>query len=91
MSLSLSSLLTTTAALGAVICAILFAAHVLRRTGLAGTSATTRLRLRESLSLDRTRRLHLVACDDRDLLVLAGPNGDMLVGWMPALPGDAAQ
>lgn len=87
MPLSPSSLLTTAAALGAVIGAILFAAHLLRRTGFAGTGGANRLRLEESLSLDRTRRLYLVACDGRDLLVLSGPNGDVPVGWVPAVSG----
>ena len=83
MPLSPSSLLTTAAALGAVLCAILLAAHLLRRTGLAGPSAQ-RLRLQETLALDRTRRLYLVACDGRELLVLAGPSGDASIGWLPA-------
>ena len=85
MPLSPASLLTTAVALGAVLGAILLAAHLLRRTGLAGPGAQ-RLRLRETLALDRTRRLYLIACDGREMLVLAGPSGDAPVGWIPALP-----
>ena len=81
-----SLLLTTVAALGAVIGVIYFAAHIIRRAGFAGTAASSRLRLRESLSLDRARNLYLVACDGRELLVLAGPHGDAALGWIPAPP-----
>lgn len=86
MPLSSSSFLTAAAALAAVICAILFAAHVLRRTGFARPAASSRLQLRETLPLDRTRRLYLVTYDGRDLLMVAGPTGDTLVGWVPAMP-----
>lgn len=82
-----SSFLTAATALGAVICAILFAAYVLRRTGFARPAGSTRLQLREMLPLDRTRKLYLVTCDGRDLLMVAGPAGDTLVGWVPATPG----
>ena len=85
MLLSPASLLTTGVALGAVLCAILLAAHFLRRTGLAGPGAQ-RLRLQETLALDRTRRLYLIACDGREMLVLAGPAGDAPIEWIPAPP-----
>ena len=84
MPLSPSLFLTTVAALGAVVGVIYFAAHIIRRAGFAGTADSSRLRLRESLSLDRARRLYLVACDGQELLVLAGPHGDATLGWIPA-------
>ena len=83
MPLSPASLLTTAVALGAVLSAILLAAHLLRRTGLARPGAQ-RLRLQETLTLDRTRRIYLIACDGREMLVLAGPAGDAPIGWLPA-------
>lgn len=81
MPLSAPAFLTTAAALGVVLGLILLAAHFLRRTGFAQPSGQ-RLRLQETLALDRARRLHLVSCDGRDFLILAGPSGDAPVGWV---------
>lgn len=48
----------------------------------------TRLRQQQVLALDPQRRLHLVRCDHRDVLLLTGgPGGDLVVGWLP--PEDA--
>lgn len=52
--------------------------------GLARPAPGRRLLLREAVALDRTRRLHLVACDGRDLLLLTGGGADVVVGWLPA-------
>jgi flagellar protein FliO/FliZ len=48
-----------------------------------------RLALVQSLALDPRRRLHLVACDGRQLLVLTGGGQDVVVGWLPP-SGEAA-
>ena len=80
------------AALGAV---VLLAAAALRALR-AATSATAkpgrgrrRLAVQDVLALDPKRRLMLVRCDDRNLLLLTGGAGEVSLGWLPA-PGDAA-
>jgi flagellar protein FliO/FliZ len=76
--------LTAAAALAAVIGLVLLGGRLLRAGGLG--SATTpgrRLRVQESLALDARRRLVLVRCDGRDLLLLTGGAQDQVVGWLP--------
>lgn len=87
MPLTPSTLITTFAALALVLGAALLAAHLARRAGFTRRSGTARLALRETLALDRTRTLHLVSCDGRELLILAAPSGAVPVGWLPDVPG----
>ena len=57
-----------------------------------GTRAERRLAVREVLPLDPKRRLVLVRCDGRDLLLLTGGAGDLSLGWVPdpaAVPAEA--
>lgn len=49
-----------------------------------------RLAVHEVLPLDPKRRLVLVRCDGRDLLLLTGGEADLPLGWLPAPAGDAA-
>ncbi len=85
--------LTAVGALGLVLGLVWLFARVVRAAGLARQPGTRRLQLREALALDRTRRLQLVTCDGRDLLVLTGGGADVVVGWLPpgvgGLPGGA--
>ena len=87
-SLSIKAL----AALGAV---VLLAFAALRALRAAAPGAAIpggrrrRLAVQEVLPLDAKRRLVLVRCDDRDLLILTGGAGDVSLGWLPA-PGGAA-
>ena len=83
----LQTVLTAVAALGAVIAAILLAGRAARHARLNRQGTGRRLVLREALALDRTRRLHLVACDGRDLLLLTGGGADQVVAWLPPVPG----
>ena len=59
------------------------------RPGWPRPGAGRRSQQRETLALDRTRRLHLVACDGRDLLLLTGGATDVVVGWLPLREGEA--
>ncbi|MGI4952296.1 MAG: hypothetical protein ACRYGM_10855 [Janthinobacterium lividum] len=43
----------------------------------------------ESIALDRSRNLHLVRWDGREVMLLTGGNGDLVVGWHPASVGPA--
>ena len=75
--------LTAVGALGLVLGLVWLLARVVRVAGLARQPSTRRLHLREALALDRNRRLQLVTCDGRDLLVLTGGGADVVVGWLP--------
>lgn len=77
-------LLTAVGALGLVLGLVWLLARGVRAAGLARQPGARRLHLREGLALDRTRRLHLVACDGRDLLLLTGGGADVVVAWLPA-------
>jgi flagellar protein FliO/FliZ len=44
--------------------------------------AGRRLQLAESLALDTRRRLLLLRCDGRELLLLTGGGQDIVLGWL---------
>lgn len=56
---------------------------ILKRSGLSGASFTPsakrRLKMVEYLPLDGRRRLVLVRCDDREHLLVLGPQGETVV------------
>ncbi len=86
-SLSLKAL----AALGAVVLLAFAALRALRAAtaGAAKPGGRRRLGVQEVLALDPKRRLVLVRCDGRDLLLLTGGAREVSLGWLPA-PGDGA-
>lgn len=75
--------LTAAAALAGVLAVILLAARLARRAGLAPRAGAGRLRVEEALALDARRRLLIVRCDGRALLLLTGGAQDQVVGWLP--------
>lgn len=81
MSTFLQTVLTAGAALGAVLGIILLAGRGARVLRLARPEVGRRLALREALALDRTRRLVLVSCDGRDLLLLTGGGVQRIKLW----------
>ena len=92
MPLDPSLTIKALAALGAV---VLLAFAALRALRAAAPGAAIpggrhrRFAVQEVLPLDPKRRLVLVRCDDRDLLILTGGAGDVSLGWLP-VPGGAA-
>ncbi len=38
--------------------------------------------LRESIALDPRRRIHLVQCGERQVILLTGGGQDVVIGWM---------
>lgn len=82
MSPFIQTVLTALAALGAVLGIVLLAGRSVLALRLARPGAGRRLVLREALALDRSRRLCLVACDGRELLLLTGGGADQVVGWV---------
>jgi flagellar protein FliO/FliZ len=90
----LSGLITTLGALGAVLGLVLVFAGVVRHTGLGRqfgpgrVQGGPRLTVIDTLTLDRTRRLHVILWEGRELVLLTGGPVDQVVGWVP--PGDRA-
>lgn len=82
------SFLLPVGSLAAVLALIFLVARVARafRFVRPGANSGRRLRVLESLPLDPKRRLVLVECDGRSVLLLAGVQ-DHVVGWLrePAL------
>jgi flagellar protein FliO/FliZ len=77
--------LTALAALLAVVGALLLAGRAARAAGL-GTRPGRRLAVEETLALDGRRRVTLLRCEDRHLLLLTGGAQEVLLGWLPAEP-----
>ena len=84
MPVSLPTILTSVAALAAVLGLVLLAGRAARATGLTRIGANHRLGLSETLVIDRTRSLRIVRCDGRELLLLVGGSADVVIGWLPA-------
>ena len=81
-------LLSAAAALAVVLAAIMLIGRVARLTRFAGQNGRNagQLKLLETLSLDPRRRLLLVTCDGRRVLLLTGQQ-DRVVGWLPDQAG----
>jgi len=79
------SLLTAAAALAAVIALIWVAGRAARLSGMAHRPAHGRsLEVEDVIALDARRRLHLVQCQDKRVLLLTGGAQDLVVGWIDA-------
>lgn len=83
MSLTLTNWLTAGIALVFVLGLILLLARVLRATGLAPQTAGQRLKLQEALALDARRRVIILRCDGREVVLLTGGPQDLCLGWLP--------
>jgi flagellar protein FliO/FliZ len=58
-------------------------ARLLQFTGWRAAPQTGRsLIVRETVALDPRRRLHLIECADRRVIVLTGGSQDLVVGWV---------
>jgi flagellar protein FliO/FliZ len=83
MTLSLANWLTAGIALLFVLGLILLLARLLRATGLAPQTSGQRLKLQEVLALDARRRVVILRCDGRDVLLMTGGPQDLCLGWLP--------
>ncbi len=79
---SLSSLTMACAALAAVLALIWVTQRAVRLGGLGRSRAGARLALIEAMALDPRRKLQLIRCDDRAVLLLTGGTQDIVVGWL---------
>jgi len=83
MAVSVSTVLTTVAALGAVLVLIWLAGRLARFGGVAQRPASGRLlAVQDVLALGPRHRLYLVSCDERRILLLVGGTQDTVVGWL---------
>jgi len=80
---TVGSLLLAGGALAAVLGMIWLAQRSARLGGVGKFRAGARLGVQESFALDPRRRLHLIRCDDRFVLLLTGGAQDVVVGWLP--------
>jgi len=84
MNSTLTSLLTACAALVAVLGMIWLAARLARASRLATLPESNRtLAVRDVIHLDSRRRLYVVGCQNRIVLLLTGGANDVVVGWLP--------
>jgi flagellar protein FliO/FliZ len=83
MVIGTTSILTAIAALVAVLALIWVAGRVARFGGMARRPASGGvLAVQDVLALDARRRLHLISCDKRRVLLLTGGAQDVVVGWL---------
>ena len=83
MLLGVSSLLTAVAALVVVLALVWLGARAARLTGLAPRPSGARiLALQDTIALDSRRRLLVVRCGARDVVLLTGGGQDVVVGWI---------
>lgn len=83
MSGGTATLLPAAAALIAVLLLIFAGARLARSGGwMRPIRPGTVLALRETVALDAKRRLHLVQCGSRQVVLLTGGAQDVVVGWI---------
>ena len=85
MILDMDGLLKALGALAALLVPLWLGARVMRGRGPAGRPGR-RLGIAEVIALDARRRLVLVRCDGREVLLLTGGGQDAVLGWLPERP-----
>jgi len=83
--MTLETLLAAIASLALVLGLVLVTQRAARWGGLVPRGGG-RLALVEAVALDPRRRLSLVRCDGRHVLVLTGGAQDLVVGWVDPVP-----
>ena len=79
-----TSLLGAIAALIFVVCLIWLAGRAMRLARSAARPvAGSRLAITDSLALGPRKRLLLISCDGKDLLLITGDAQDISLGWLP--------
>ena len=84
MTPGLEPALQAAGALVAVLGLVWLAGAALRRK--APGAGTARLGVVTACALDARRRLVLIRCDGREALLLTGPQGDAMLGWVEPGP-----
>jgi flagellar protein FliO/FliZ len=90
MIITSASILTVAVTLIAVLALIWLAGRAARFGGLARRPAGGRLlSVQDVIAIDARRRLYLIDCQDRRVLLLTGGGQDVVVGWFSEHPPDA--
>jgi flagellar protein FliO/FliZ len=83
MFLGPSSLLTVLASLVAVLALVWAGSRLARFSGYAPRQCGSRLlTIQDSIALDSHRRLLVVRCGTRDVMLLTGGAQDVVLGWL---------
>lgn len=78
-----SSAITAIGVLAGVVGLVLVIGRLASRFSFHTTTKAGRtLFLRESIALDPRRRVHLLQCGNRQVVLLTGGSQDVLVGWI---------
>jgi flagellar protein FliO/FliZ len=89
MVITPTTILTVAATLVAVLALIWLTGRAARFGGLARRPASGRLlSVQDVIALDSRRRLYLIECQDRRVLLLTGGGQDVVVGWLGERPAD---
>jgi flagellar protein FliO/FliZ len=80
--MTIQTIISTCAALAGVVFLLLFGGRIAQKTRFARPNGAGRIRIEETLALDARRRLLLVSCNGRAVLLLTGAQ-DQVVGWLP--------
>ena len=87
MVITSASILTAAVTLIAVLALIWLAGRAARFGGLARRPASGRLlSVQDVIALDARRRLYLIECQDKRVLLLTGGDQDVVVGWLSEHP-----
>ena len=90
MVITPTSILTVAVTLVVVLALIWLAGRAARFGGLARRPASGRLlSVQDVIALDSRRRLYLIECQDKRVLLLTGGGQDVVVGWLGEHPPDA--
>jgi flagellar protein FliO/FliZ len=79
-----TGLITAAAALAGILIALVLVLRGVRAAGLA--RGNRRLVVEEAVALDARRRVVLLRCDGRSLLLLTGGGQDLVLGWPETPP-----
>lgn len=80
----IATIATAIAALAVVLALVVAAGRLARASGFKVNPGRSRLlAVDETIALDSRRRLHLVRCGGRQVLLLTGGGSDTVVGWVP--------
>ncbi len=78
-----ASILSALGILAGIVGLVLLAGRVASRLHLTAKVGVGRtLVLRESIALDPRRRVHLLQCGQRQVVLLTGGSQDIVIGWM---------
>ncbi|MCQ8241675.1 flagellar biosynthetic protein FliO [Rhizosaccharibacter radicis] len=81
--MTLSDILTSLGALALVLGLLGLIRYGARfRDRSVRSSASSALRVEGTLPLDARRRVHMITCDGRRLLLLTGGSNDVAIGWL---------